>query len=291
MCSNLAITRQRPASGVAPAPGKDPTAKVPALPWRQAAAVSRRCCPAPVGQGIATRKRQHGRPSRAAAQLSAQLLRRSGARTFCCTAHAAARVRMPPPCRAQIASLVDAVILLRRMLRVLPALAESLAWVESGLLQAVSRLGRAVRPCEPAAAVRAQRRHSRVPTGLWQTRIRTTDCLLVKCLIEAPLLPFANANQVLPPTLSHFRCEPILCSPSYRGCCRRLRRPWRRRRRWGRQGDCGCWLGCRVQRGTMLAAALGRRARGLFSCLKLMHAPRRAPSLAGPEGFCVHLSL
>jgi hypothetical protein len=68
MCSNLAITRTRPAG--APAPSKDPTARV--------------------------------------------------------------------------ASLVEAVILLRGMLRTLPALAESVAWVETPLMKAVSRWGR---PC------------------------------------------------------------------------------------------------------------------------------------------------
>lgn len=39
----------------------------------------------------------------------------------------------------QIARQVDAVILLRCLLRALPALSESLTWVETPLLQAVSR--------------------------------------------------------------------------------------------------------------------------------------------------------
>lgn len=39
--------------------------------------------------------------------------------------------------RTQVAPLVDAVILLRCLLRALPALADSLAWVTTPLLQAV----------------------------------------------------------------------------------------------------------------------------------------------------------
>jgi hypothetical protein len=43
--------------------------------------------------------------------------------------------------RPQVAALVDAVVLLRCLLRALPALSESLAWVESPLLQAVRGWG------------------------------------------------------------------------------------------------------------------------------------------------------
>lgn len=60
---------------------------------------------------------------------------------WCCR-HAcirAAAFRSPPllPSCRQIACLVDAVILLRCLLRALPALSESLAWVTTPLLQAV----------------------------------------------------------------------------------------------------------------------------------------------------------
>lgn len=76
-----------------------------------------------------------------------------------------------PHSYCQVASLVDAVILLRCLLRALPALSESLAWVTTPLLQAVRGRGRAARagnsgqPMLPASVAACQPLHMASPSA------------------------------------------------------------------------------------------------------------------------------